>query len=666
MATLLSSKQNSIMFPSASGGGLRRSLSQPKFAMGRNSSANSSTASLNSMIGGGLKRSGSSSRLMGSTSNSHFEHFTEPLAMASTSSPDFTAGYSTSTSRRKAPSVDSESSSAMSLDSDYDGSTDSEYAPGENPAFPAHYQQYHQYYSTDNLDTLGLKNSSYSGSPTISYSPDRGNSETTSRPQSPIIVNSEDDTAVRAIPSRHVDYLSHDWREEDIWSSWKYVVSRRGEFSNSARLENASWRTWMKSKNKLKTVSPETLNWLKESDVTWLYGPLQTGSSGDGLISSNDPPSAASTTKPILKKRSKSEVMLQRSLSASSLVMQATAAIEAQQTHLRQARPILQKNHSTGYLMNNRRRLSIDNSPICPTSLVSSGVISPSGEKSEKRRIHFNEQVTQCIAIDERDEDDDEPAFDNTLSDNDDDEGVLTIRTRARRIPLLRRKTSPVLKSAIKKTISMLPSTTLKSEDAPHSAAMKHTFHSPAVLPSSSREDNRASTTLSHSKKSGRLLTTGDEDDDDEIEIEQEEDISISASNGKTFSPRKSGFASSLYDSDEEDESDDVLEIAPSSRSEILGGMGLGDASMSSFGSSGSSGGLGGLKRSTSTSSLGDTSGMRRSSSGMVYMPYDLGTCFPPSSPSPPPSDGFLGQLIDIINTARDIAHVIWNAGRQR
>jgi hypothetical protein len=28
-----------------------------------------------------------------------------------------------------------------------------------------------------------------------------------------------------------------------------------------ARLENASWRTWAKQRNKLKTISPETLNW---------------------------------------------------------------------------------------------------------------------------------------------------------------------------------------------------------------------------------------------------------------------------------------------------------------------------------------------------------------------------------------------------------------------
>lgn len=84
----------------------------------------------------------------------------------------------------------------------------------------------------------------------------------TSRPESPSpLERAEDDIALRAQPSRHVDYLSHNWKEEEIWSSWKLIVSRRGDYSESARLENASWRTWMKSKYKLRTVSPETLNW---------------------------------------------------------------------------------------------------------------------------------------------------------------------------------------------------------------------------------------------------------------------------------------------------------------------------------------------------------------------------------------------------------------------
>lgn len=70
-----------------------------------------------------------------------------------------------------------------------------------------------------------------------------------------------DDTAVRPHPSRHVDYLSHDWCEEDIWSSWRHIVSRRNVYGQRSRLENASWRTWGKSKYNLPTISPETLNW---------------------------------------------------------------------------------------------------------------------------------------------------------------------------------------------------------------------------------------------------------------------------------------------------------------------------------------------------------------------------------------------------------------------
>jgi Fungal protein of unknown function (DUF1752) len=87
----------------------------------------------------------------------------------------------------------------------------------------------------------------------------------------PLTVN--DDQAVEDQPTRHVDYLSHDWKEEDIWSSWRYIVARRHVYNNSVRLENASWRTWTKAKYKLKTVSPEALNWYvvgAGSELPWL------------------------------------------------------------------------------------------------------------------------------------------------------------------------------------------------------------------------------------------------------------------------------------------------------------------------------------------------------------------------------------------------------------
>ncbi|KAI2464615.1 hypothetical protein F4781DRAFT_65339 [Annulohypoxylon bovei var. microspora] len=91
------------------------------------------------------------------------------------------------------------------------------------------------------------------------------------------IERSEDDhdMEMASLPI-HIDCLSPGHKEEDIWSSWKYITARRGVYSSSIRLENALWRAWMQSKRKLATVTPESLNWDKDCDVTWLYGPLPT------------------------------------------------------------------------------------------------------------------------------------------------------------------------------------------------------------------------------------------------------------------------------------------------------------------------------------------------------------------------------------------------------
>jgi hypothetical protein len=70
-----------------------------------------------------------------------------------------------------------------------------------------------------------------------------------------------DDIAICPDPLRHVDYLSHDWREEDIWATWKRLASTRRAHTITERLENASWRAWSKVRLNLKTVDPESFNW---------------------------------------------------------------------------------------------------------------------------------------------------------------------------------------------------------------------------------------------------------------------------------------------------------------------------------------------------------------------------------------------------------------------
>lgn len=76
-----------------------------------------------------------------------------------------------------------------------------------------------------------------------------------------LVKRAEDDTSAHLQPPGHVDYLSYEWREEEIWASRKYVMSMRDRYSNLGRLDNALWRSWEKTRSQLKVVAPENLNW---------------------------------------------------------------------------------------------------------------------------------------------------------------------------------------------------------------------------------------------------------------------------------------------------------------------------------------------------------------------------------------------------------------------
>ncbi|KAH7007896.1 uncharacterized protein B0I36DRAFT_258324 [Microdochium trichocladiopsis] len=448
---------------------------------------------------------------------------------------------------------------------------------------------------------------SYTVSPT---EPDTS-SASTSRPQSPDTAeHAEDDTAAKHHPTQHVDYLSHNWKEEDIWSSWRYLVSKRGDYSNSSRLENASWRTWMKAKYRLKTVSPETLNWLKDCDVTWLYGPLQPstvssleGSHSRGRTRGSRSPSYGHK-KPILKKRSMSEVMLQKSNSSSSLLKQATAAIEAEQRGSRcriPHRPIIKRATTDfmAYPMVSQRGSRFGTSPHPSTD--NSGIVSPT---AERKHIHFDEQVKQCIAVDVKgDEDDDEldPQKWDLDNDSESDDGAIMMKsTRSAKRSILPRRRAPVPIND-SKTIAMLPSTTLKyriDSPEPRETAMKHSG-GPVLSTSSSQE------TLRPSKPATSLLYQYDEQDSFEMDTGAQAPIS---------SPVDAG-ASYRYSSFHRSPSSDSLLEAPQ--------------------------------------------GMKRTESGML-MPVDEDGNLQPGQ------DGIIGRVIDTVNTAKDIAHVIWNVGWNR
>ncbi|KAF1989712.1 hypothetical protein K402DRAFT_326531 [Aulographum hederae CBS 113979] len=427
----------------------------------------------------------------------------------------------------------------------------------------------------------------------------------------PDVIAPADDTEIKQQPSRHVDYLSHDWREEDIWASWKHIVANRGTYGSRSRFENASWRTWAKQKNRLKTVSPETLNWLKDCDVTWLYGPLQTASSYNLSEYASEPQSRLSKNnsflnkKPILKKRSMSEVMLQKSISASSLLKQAAASVQSQQAH-RSALRIPQRPMMAGRGVSDFVSTSIPSRTISRdttdcSSRSTSGLVTPDGDHSERRHIRFHDTVEQCIAVDAKNEDEEEEeewaAKPQEDEDSSSDDGVVMMKSSTKKRTISRNHSRNSF-TAESKTIAMLPSTTLKYRtDSPEtgdhpSHSVSPYYRSSKLSPSPSQE------TLRPSRPSANFLI---DDDDDEA--------------GMAWDP--SGAFDERRDSasplDNGKQKEEVEEPEPG--------------------------------------------GLRRTASGM-FMPYE--------DDEDAAAAGLIGKVVDTVNTAKDIAHVIWNVGWRR
>ncbi|KAG2227844.1 hypothetical protein INT45_002082 [Circinella minor] len=115
----------------------------------------------------------------------------------------------------------------------------------------------------------------------------------------------------------HVDYLSHDWEATDVICAHTQIhkqirsinvklnenpenKSIRVEYQRLNRYKNALWRQMSRTctsrlgkHNHL--VHPSSVNWQKESDITWLYGPLYTNESDDEEITMTTSTSTTTT-----------------------------------------------------------------------------------------------------------------------------------------------------------------------------------------------------------------------------------------------------------------------------------------------------------------------------------------------------------------------------------
>jgi hypothetical protein len=340
--------------------------------------------------------------------------------------------------------------------------------------------------------------------------------------------------------------------------------------------------------------------------VTWLYGPLQTGNTMYSFGDSAPPASHLSRTnsfatkKPILKKRSLSELMLQRSISSSTLMKQAIDSLRAQQP----SKPanVRMKLGARAYSdfadVSSPRSPTVSETPSALASSSSSGLQTPGGDR---RHIHFNDKVEQCIAINKELDDHDDTY--SAVHDDDDssDDGIIMMKpVHGKERKLSGRITPRASFSSESKTIAMLPSTTLKyrgdTPEPPEEPPQRSGFWNVAAKLVSSPSTE----TLKPSKPSTNFLL---DDEDEEADMDWQP-ISPGARRDSLFAhqSRMSGSSSST----KEDE-------------EIR------------------------------------ARGMRRTPSGM-FMPYE-------EDEDDIVATSLFGKVVDTVNTAKDIFHVVWNVG---
>ena len=403
--------------------------------------------------------------------------------------------------------------------------------------------------------------------------------------------------------------------------------------------------------------------------MTWLYGPLKPATTHPITHHENTTNTAVSRNasfthkKPILKKRSMSEVMLQRSISASSLLKQAAASIEAQGR-----RSVLKKSHERTYsdfVPGANSEVPSRDQIDYFTSRSTSGTETPS-ECREKRHIRFADKVEQCIAVDckRMDEDDDEAIESETTgasgSDSEDDGMVMMKRLRR---PAARRGTCSVGLSSRNgshsnlKTIETLPATTLKYKREPDEetepkpmSGLARSWSSSKLSPSASQE------TLRPTRPSRNFLLGQDEDEDESA-----------ATSGWSFgaSNPKSSLGAAASPSEEtpptltSTSKRDAANAAAVQQARLNGGYAIsrdsfdddddeGDAIRSAYGAPSSS-------SSNDSAEACEMEGMRRTESGM-FMPYE-------EDEDDLMAAGMFGKISETVNTARDIAHVLWNVG---
>lgn len=261
---------------------------------------------------------------------------------------------------------------------------------------------------------------------------------------------------------------------------------------------------------------------MKDRDVTWLYGPFQTVAKElDLCYSSGTHVSNVDKIRPILKKRTLSEMLLQRSLSASSMVKEApsTTSTALKSQDLSQDVEV--------------RPLPLSRDFKKTVRFASTGALSDQDFSTPAKNVRFHHEVEQFIAV--GDEHLNESENENENENENELEDCLTMyysKTEPAKVKLYNR--TPSLPSSCNqkpsedhetpvKIVSPLPATTLK--DAKDDKVVRGTTpqsiraaNKVAWSPCSYFYDATKGTVQSLEPNAIRAVYDGDDEEEDYIE----------------------------------------------------------------------------------------------------------------------------------------------------
>jgi hypothetical protein len=314
-----------------------------------------------------------------------------------------------------------------------------------------------------------------------------------------------------------------------------------------------------------------------------------------------------------LKKRSASEAILQRPIPEHSLLKRVGAILKSQDGTPAASQPSFERAVSD-FSAKSTPPESVASTPAGeesqPTtsrqsSVTSSGLQSP----EEKKHIHFNDEVVQCIAVESKYDDEEEEEEEQSSAvisdeeDEDEDDGLGVVMHVPLRAKASNRSTPRDSFSIESKTIAPLPSTTLKyRSDTPEPSEAQLQQVAEYFWPTEKKlSPSPSQETLRPPQPNVNFLIN---DDDEEYPNLQWQPPSSTYKNPPQGDP---------LPYQPEPNSGDGYDPGP---------------------------------------------GMRRTPSGM-FMPYDRdgGTTLEKTR---------FGRVMDIVNTVRDIAFVIWNVGWRR